>query len=57
MLINSTLPQEELPKGKRTVRRTVRGSLIGYIGRTQWEVFGEAFDPAAEDRAAKWLEG
>lgn len=45
----------EEPKGKKTVRRTVRGSLIGYIGRTQWINFGEAFDPCAEDRAQEWL--
>jgi hypothetical protein len=50
-----TSPTE--PKGKRTVRRTVRGSLIGYIGKTQWEYFGEAFDPAAEERARAWLSG
>lgn len=48
---------EELPKGKRTVRRTVRGSLVGYIGRVQWINLGEAFDPAAENRAAEWLAG
>ncbi len=46
---------DETPKGKRSIRRTVRGSLMGYIGRTQWENFGEVFDPAAEDRAAEWL--
>lgn len=45
------------PKGKRTIRRTVRGSLIGYIGRIQWVNFGEVFDPCAEDRASEWLSG
>ena len=43
------------PAGKRTIRRTVRGSLLGFIGRHLWANFGEAFDPAAERRAAEWL--
>lgn len=43
------------PTGKRTIRRTVRGSLMGYIGRVQWINFGEAFDPCAEDRASEWV--
>lgn len=46
---------ETEPKGKRTIRTTVRGSLVGYIGRTQWEIFGERSDPAAEARAEEWL--
>ena len=47
----------ELPKGKRTIRRTVRGSLCAYIGVRFWANLGEAFDPAAEDRAADWVNG
>ena len=43
--------------GKRTIRRTVRGSLIGYVGRSLWANFGETFDPAAERRATDWLAG
>lgn len=43
--------------GKRTIRRTVRGSLLGFIGSNFWANFGEAFDPAAERRAADWLAG
>ena len=43
--------------GKRTLRRTVRGSLMGYVGRSLWANFGEVFDPAAESRAAAWLAG
>ena len=43
--------------GKRSIRRTVRGSLCGYLGRHFWANFGEAFDPAAERRAADWLAG
>ena len=46
----------DTPKGKRTIRITVRGSIMGYIGRTKWECFGERSDPAAHDRAAEWLE-
>lgn len=45
------------PTGKRTIRITVRGSIMGYIGRTQWINFGERSDPAAEDRAETWLKG
>lgn len=43
--------------GNRTIRRTVRGGLIGYVGRSLWANFGEVFDPAAERRAADWLTG
>ena len=43
------------PAGKRTIRRTVRGSLLGFIGSSFWANFGEAFDPEAERRAAAWL--
>lgn len=43
--------------GKRRIRRTVRGSLCGYVGRSLWANFGDAFDPAAERRAAAWLAG
>jgi len=45
----------EQPKGKRTIRITVRGSVMGYIGRKRWENFGERSDPAAHDRAQEWL--
>lgn len=48
-------------KGKRTVRRSVRGNLYGYIGSKKVEEFnGRDIDPfsPAEDRAAKaWLAG
>lgn len=43
--------------GKRTIRRTVRGSLCGYIGRTFWINFGEAFEPHAEHLAQQFLDG
>jgi hypothetical protein len=46
---------DDTPKGKRTIRTTVRGSIVGYIGKLNWETFGERNDPAAESRAAEWL--
>lgn len=36
-------------------KRTVRGTVTGYVGRTSWEVFGEVSDPASHCRAAEWL--
>ena len=45
----------ETPKGKRSLRVTVRGSVMGYIGKTSWECFGERGDPAAEARANEWV--
>lgn len=45
---------ETIPTGKRSVRRTVAGSLCGYIGRTFWINFGEAFDPHAQKIAEEW---
>jgi hypothetical protein len=45
----------EQPKGKRSIRITVRGSVNGYIGRTMWVCFGERYDPNAHDRAEAWL--
>ena len=46
---------QDEPKGKRIIRRTVRGSLCGYIGRKFWINFGEAFDHAAQQRAEEWV--
>ena len=46
---------ETEPKGKRTIRITVRGSIMGYIGRTRWVCFGERSDPAAEASAQEWV--
>ena len=43
------------PAGKRTIRITVRGSIMGYIGRTRWECFGERSDPAAMQQAEEWV--
>jgi len=47
---------ENTPTGKKTIRRTVRGSLCGYIGGKFWVNLGEAFDPHAESLAKEWLE-
>lgn len=52
-----TVMNEEIPQGKRTVRRTVRGSMIGYIGRVQWENLGDAFEPYTDEKIAKFLKG
>jgi hypothetical protein len=46
---------EAKPVGKRKIRITVRGTVVGYIGRTPWECFGERSDPSAHERAAEWL--
>jgi hypothetical protein len=43
------------PKGKKTLRRTVRGSLCGYIGGKLWINFGEVFEVGTQDRADEWL--
>lgn len=47
------------PKGKRTVRRNIYGTLQGYIGRTPWEEFGFGdVSPAGEQaRADAWVAG
>lgn len=46
---------ENEPTGKRTIRITVRGSIMGYIGRTRWICFGERSNPAAEANAQEWV--
>jgi hypothetical protein len=43
------------PTGKRTIRITVRGSIMGYIGRIRCECFGERSNPVAMQRAQDWL--
>jgi len=50
-----TFEDQTIPTGKRTIRITVRGSIMGYIGRTRWECFGERSDPAAEAAAQEWV--
>jgi len=42
---------------KRSIRRTVRGSICGYVGRSFWINFGECGDWHAEQMAAEWLKG
>jgi hypothetical protein len=46
---------ETMPKGKKTLRRTVRGSLCGYIGGKFWINFGEVFEAGVQARADDWL--
>jgi len=45
----------ETPKGKRTVRTTVRGTVNGYIGKVLWECLGERSDPETEVRVQEFL--
>jgi len=47
---------DAMPKGKKSIRRTVRGSVCGYISGKMWINFGEWFDPYAQSIAQKWLE-
>ena len=46
----------QTPAGKRTLRRTVRGSLNGYVGGKFWCNFGDMFDSWAESQAQAWVE-
>jgi hypothetical protein len=43
------------PKGKRTIRQTVRGSWIGYVGGRLWRDFGD--QPWSEECAEHWEAG
>lgn len=47
----------DTPKGKRTLRETVAGSICGYVGRRFWINFGDRFDYHAIETANKWKEG
>lgn len=49
------MTDEQQPEGKRTIRYTVRGSIVGYIGRRNWMTFGERFEPGAEAAADAWV--
>ena len=46
----------EPPKGKRTIRETVSGSICGYIGRKFWINFGDRFNDHAIELANAWKE-
>lgn len=48
---------ETIPEGKRTVRKTVRGSVIAYVGGKFWANLGEADTPHTDTRIAEFLEG
>ena len=49
------MSNEKMPEGKRSLRRSVRGNLNGYIGATFWINFGASYDPHAEAKASAWL--
>lgn len=46
---------ETEPKGKKSVRITVAGSVVGYIAGKFWISFGERSDPHAFTLANEWL--
>jgi hypothetical protein len=47
----------QTPAGKRALRRTVYGTLNGYVGGKFWCNFGDAHDNWAEREANEWLNG
>lgn len=59
--IANHIEPEAAPTGKRTVRRSAHGNLIGYIGGRRWEVITCGDLPeysAAEAKAAEaWMQG
>lgn len=55
--LTNTIDEDPTPAGKRSVRRSVRGSLIGYVAGRMWTNFGDAFDGEAQRRAEAWLAG
>jgi hypothetical protein len=46
---------ETTPKGKRTIRTTVRGSVNGYIGGKFWVSLGERDNPHTDTLADDFL--
>lgn len=50
------MDDDKMPKGKKSIRRTVRGSVCGYIGGRFWMSFGEWDDYWAQKLAQRWLE-
>ena len=59
--IKSQTEAQPDPRGKRAVRRSQHGNLIGYIGWKRWEVItsGDLTEySAAEAKAAEaWMQG
>lgn len=49
------MDNESTPAGKRTIRITVRGSVMGYVAGKPWCNFGERSDPIAHERAEAWV--
>ena len=48
---------EETPKGKRTLKTTIYGNLVGYVGGKRWEEFGDCYSECNKNVAAAWLTG
>lgn len=48
--------ENQTPKGKRSVRRTVAGNINGYVSGKFWCTFGEAFLPWVDREAQAWLD-
>lgn len=59
--IKNATEDHAAPAGKRSVRRSAHGNLIGYIGGKRWEVITCGDLPeysAAEKHAAQaWMQG
>lgn len=59
--IKNQIEAEAAPTGKRSVRRSAHGNLIGYISGKRWEVItsGDLTEySAAEAKAAEaWMQG
>ena len=51
------MTNEAITTGKRTIRTTVRGSVIGYIGGKFWLNLGERENPQTDTLAAEFLAG
>jgi hypothetical protein len=49
------MTEEATPKGKRTIRTTVRGSVNGYIGGKFWVSLGERDNPHTDTLVEKFL--
>lgn len=49
------IAQEELPKGKRSVRSNIWGNLVGYVGGKRWEEFGDCYSVMNNENAQHWI--
>jgi hypothetical protein len=46
-----------IPAGKKTLRRSKTGNLMGYVSGKFWINFGDYFDPQAQAAANEWKSG